>query len=70
MLADKSRHEVIRYSPQIADLRVWRERRVWLAAAEYLDSRGLPPCVPCELVAWLHRRGVRSAWCQQGRWVA
>jgi hypothetical protein len=52
-------------TPAVVDLTVWRERRAWLAAARHLDALGLPPCVPCELVAWLHRHGVRSAWCQE-----
>jgi hypothetical protein len=51
----------------VADLTMWRERRAWLAAAQHLDGRGLPPCVPCQLVAWLRRQGVRSAWCDPGR---
>lgn len=49
---------------QIADLRVWRERRAWEAAARHLHARGLPACVPCELVGALRRAGL-TVWCQE-----
>jgi hypothetical protein len=51
--------------PAVPDLAARRDRRAWLAAARHLEARGLPPCVPCSLVPWLHRCGVRSAWCQE-----
>jgi hypothetical protein len=47
----------------VDELAAWRERRAWLAAAQHLDARGLPPCVPCELVGWLRGYGI-PAWCQ------
>lgn len=50
----------------VADLRTFRERQAWLAAAQYLDARGLPPCVPCSVLTWVRRR-VPSAWCNPAR---
>jgi hypothetical protein len=53
-----------RAAAPVTSLAAWRERRAWLAAAQHLDARGLPPCVPCELVGWLRRHGI-PAWCQE-----
>lgn len=56
-------------SQQVTDMYVWRERRAWRQAAEFLNERGLAACVPCELVAWLRRRGL-IVWCNGGGRVA
>ena len=42
---------------------VWRERAAWLAAAEYLNERGLPAALPAELVPLARRRGLRVWEC-------
>jgi hypothetical protein len=47
----------------VTELDIWRERWSWLHAARHLEQAGLPPCVPCGLVGWLHRHGIDSAWC-------
>jgi hypothetical protein len=56
--------------PRVVDLAAWRERRTWLATAAHLESRGLPPCVPYSLVAWLRAQGIRTAWCNPSREAA
>jgi hypothetical protein len=42
-------------------LAAWRERWSWLAAAEYLNERGLPAALPAELVPMARHRGL-CAW--------
>ena len=59
-----SQSHVSKSLPQVADLRIWREKRSWERVVRHLNANGLSPCVPCELVSWLRRRGL-SAWCQE-----
>ena len=55
---------VPRVTPGIDKVTACREVRPWQRAVEHLNARGLPACVPCELLAALRRRGL-VVWCQE-----